>query len=113
ARTVVPGIAGGSKADPADLLHRYPGARYVRVFVGPHVLNKPDDLDYLVRRIRNVCEPVWAAGAVPIVSVKLNVAQVAAGRWERTLHEYGGWAAAQAQAGRRMVMVFWHEPEDD
>lgn len=93
---------------PWDLASAFPGAKLTREFVGG-IQNQPDDVNLLLQRITNVCGPSWDALMVPIVSVKLNVAQVMADRWRATLHDVGA-----ALADRPPTIVsFWHEPEDN
>lgn len=105
---ILPGVH--DPRTPDQLVAAFPGVRYTRQFVGDgEVLNTPDDTAGLITMFRTACAPSWNAGLVPIVSVKLNVAQVAAGRWAPALHALGAYLATQPPT----MVVFWHEPEDD
>ncbi len=91
---------------PAAVLAAFPGATVTRRFVGPGVL--PQDTD-LAARIADAAKPTWAAGGLPVVSLKLRPAEVNAGVWDTSLRALGWWLAGQPDT----VVVPWHEPEDD
>lgn len=104
---LLPGVHADQ--DPAAIAAAYPHAAYTRLFIGPDILDKPDDLAALTARVVRTCQAAWAAHLVPILSIKLNVAQVMAGRWDATLKAFGQWLARQPPT----PLVIWHEPEDD
>ncbi len=91
---------------PAEVFAAFPGATMTRPFIGPGVMPKGTDL---VARFEAVAKPTWAAGGTPVVSVKLNPADVAAGAWDDGLRKLGAWLAGRPET----VVVLWHEPEDD
>ncbi len=91
---------------PALVFAAFPGATLTRPFIGPGVPKPGTDL---VARFEAAARPTWDAGGTPVVSLKLNPADVAAGAWDDGLRALGGWLAGQPDA----VVILWHEPEDD
>lgn len=102
--TTIPGVH--DDRDGAALLRVFPGVRYTRVFVAGQLSDPNVDL---ITKVRNVCADSWANGLIPIVSIKLNPAQVIAGRWDTKLRDLGAWLTQRPTT----LVSFWHEPEDD
>lgn len=92
--------------DPAETMEAFPGARFTREFVGPGPLKPGANVIALVE---DKARPTWDAGGVPVVSVKLLPAEVTAGVWDGQLEQLAAWANVQPD----MVLILWHEPEDD
>lgn len=90
---------------PAELVQRFPGVHYTRVFLGG-VQSAPGSL---VGRLERLCRPSWDAGLCPVWSLKLNRAQVMRGQWDRHIAEAAEWCAGQPAS----EAVPWHEPEND
>jgi hypothetical protein len=103
---IVPGVH--AKMTPADLNATYPGVVYTREFVSGTLIN-PGDVAGLIRKVQALCDPAWAVGQTPIVSVKLDVDQVTNGKWDSTLQDLGAWLSRRPQ----MILIVHHEPEDD
>lgn len=97
---------------PAETLRLYPSTdRFVvREFVSGAL--SPQDLRPKVERLTS---PWWTVdpSVIVVVSVKLRPADVADGRWDGYLRQLGQWIAQQADAGRKMWLILWHEPEND
>ncbi len=102
ARTV-PGVH--ELREPATVKAAYPGTVLTREFIAG-VQTVPRSL---LDKANAVCRPSWMAGLTPMYSVKLDVAQVAAGRWDGPLTELAQWHSQQPDA----YLIPWHEPEDD
>lgn len=91
---------------PAQVFAAFPGATVTRPFIGPGVLKVGTDL---VARFEVAARPTWDADGTPVVSLKLNPVDVAAGAWDDGLRTLGVWLAGQPET----VVILWHEPEDD
>lgn len=91
---------------PADVFAAFPGATATRVFVGPGPLKVGTDL---AAKVAAACRATLAAGGIPVVSFKLLPPDVAAGLWDGALRKLGAWLAKHPQ----VIVVPWHEPEDD
>lgn len=97
-------------ATPAETAARYPGASWTRPFVSDD--GEPLALETtggeLVRRILAKTGPALDAGGGSMVSIKLDMKQVAAGQWDERLAQVG-----VALAGLNVILVLSHEPEND
>ncbi|MBL8994078.1 MAG: hypothetical protein JNM63_12105, partial [Spirochaetia bacterium] len=90
---------------PEDSQTKFPKLRLFRVFV-PNVLSVDD---YLVTKVGNACRSVWDAGMIPVVSFKLEPADVVAGKWDTKLTNLGKWLSQKPETW----IIPWHEPEND
>ncbi len=91
---------------PGTVFAAYPGATCTREFIGPGALSITADL---VTRVDKAARPVWAAGGLPLVSVKLRPLDVLSGVWDTRLDTLAGWLRDQPPA----ILVYWHEPENN
>lgn len=103
AAPTVPGVH--ELRQPAQVKAAYPGVALTREFVAG-VQTVPRSL---LDKVNAVCRPSWQAGLTPMYSLKLDVAQVVAGRWDGPLTELAQWHTQQPDA----YVIPWHEPEDD
>lgn len=90
----------------------YPGHEWARNFVawskGNPVIPASATAAQIIDRIDGQSAADLAAGGSAMVSFKIDPAEVLAKKWGDKLAEVGRWTA-----GRRIVLVYWHEPEDD
>jgi hypothetical protein len=92
---------------PLAAKSRYPGVGLTREFAPGGVLNTPGSL---ITRYVTACGAALAAGLSPIFSVKLDRAQVAAGQWDKPVHDLAQYMASRRGANK---LAFWQEPEND
>lgn len=100
------------KATFAETAAAYPGHQWARNFVawsgGSPVIPASATVQQIVARIDGQSSADIAAGGSAMVSFKLDPTEVLAGKWADKLVEVGKWTI-----GRRLSLVYWHEPEDD
>lgn len=89
---------------PAQVKAAFPGTALTRPFIG--LQTTPGSL---ITKATSACAPSWEAGLRPVYSIKLDRAQVDAGRWDAPVTELAEWHLGQPDAD----LVIWHEPEDD
>ncbi len=90
---------------PATVKETFPGVVLTRPFISG-VLRGPRSL---LQKVEAVCRPSWQAGMVPQYSLKLDVDEVLAGRWDEWIRELGDWHHDQPPS----ELVIHHEPEND
>jgi hypothetical protein len=97
---------------PGVVFSLFPGARATRQFVN-NKARTDRTLDpavhQLVDEVERKARPAWNAGGTPVVSIKLRPAEVLAGAWDGQLRMLGAYLAQQPN----MILILWHEPEDD
>lgn len=105
-------IAGVHEAEsPMDMTSRFPGAGWTREFIagaGGRPLDPSTTATQLIAKVSAKAGPAWAAGLGAVVSLKVDLVAVAAGEWDDRLTTLG-----HAVAGQQIVLVIWHEPEND
>ena len=96
---------------PAQIRQRYPRSEIGRCFTGKPLTTVQD----LRPKVAATLKPYLDAGVKKIyVSIKTDQAQTKAGAWAARYYELGNYILdLQAQYHVEIVVVPWHEPEDD
>ncbi len=81
-----------------------------RVFPADPFIHPSEDVPFLLRRLDAAVAPVLAAGMMPYVSLKPNVADTIAGLMDAVLVAVARWAVQQ---GQRVYLSLHHEPQND
>ncbi len=103
---VWPMRVGVHDARPLDQVKAaFPGTELTRPFISG-VISGPRSL---LAKVEAVCRPSWTAGLVPTYSIKLDLSEVMAGRWDPYIEELAAWHHAQPAC----ELILWHEPEND
>lgn len=100
------------KASFAETAAAYPGHQWARNFVAwtqkNPVIPASATAAQIISRLDGQSASDLASGGSAMVSFKIDPAEVLAGKWADKMAEVGKWTA-----GRRISLVYWHEPEDD
>jgi hypothetical protein len=105
------GLAAGDFAGLRRAIGLDPGhAPLGRVFPAKPYVTAATPPARLIAALEQAAGPVLAAGMVPFLSFKPDVAATLAGRLDRHFAAVGRWAAA---LGTASYWTVWHEPEND
>ncbi len=86
------------------------GTLIARVFPGSPFVGGDDPVSQVLKRLDRAAAPALAAGMIPHLSIKPNVAATLAGRMDRLFAAIGQWAV---ERGHLIYFTVWHEPEND
>jgi hypothetical protein len=97
-------------AAPAATAATYPGAGWGRAFVSNKGANLPTSTTEakLIAMVKSAVRPWVDGGLGCVVSIKLDMAQVAKGIWDSRLQ-----AVATTLAATRVILIIRHEQEND
>lgn len=65
----------------------------------------------LVKRVKTVCGPAWAAGQTAVWSFKPSPPEVKSGAWKAPVQALANYLKAHPDL--KIVVIIWHEPEND
>ena len=92
---------------PQGTLARYPLTRVTREFNA-----NPITPQNIVPKLKSLCQSVWDAGLVAVVSFKLTPKQVYNGQWKPYVQSAAAWLRDNGH-DEDTIFVVWHEPEND
>lgn len=92
---------------PEATLQRFPETAVTREFNA-----NPITPQNIVPKLKNLCQAVWDAGLVAVVSFKLTPTDVYNGKWKPFIQSAAAWLKDNGHDDDT-IFVIWHEPEND